>query len=124
MEQAMRTLWLGSGTGLVMLIAMAFDSITEFDQWPSHDQRELRQEFAALEQLAQTRMKLVEDLVAGHRSLFEVAAGFRELSQQSSSDLLRFVRMFHPGRSDEELHYLHVLMHVQAACRRDRIDDT
>ena len=113
----MRTLWLGSGIVAVAFVAMTCLLGSSYDEWQQDNDRELRQDLRAFEELTRKRAQMVEELVAGRRSLFEAAAFFRALSEQSSIDLLHYLRMFHPGRSDEELYYLHVLMHVEGNCR-------
>jgi hypothetical protein len=124
MEHTVRMLWLSCGVAAVVLVAMAIGFLGSCDQWHHDHDQELRRELAELEQLARKRAQIVEELIAGQRSLFEAAAGFRELSEASSDDLLRYLRMFHPGRTDEELYYLHVLMHVEANFRWKGTDVT
>ena len=85
---------------------------------------EHKEDLKVLAQSARERTELVDELVAGQRTLFETAARFRELSAESPVDLLRYLRMFHPNRSDDELHYLHVLMYVEANCRRNGTDNS
>jgi hypothetical protein len=117
-----RTLYMACGIAVVLMLALAFSLLGTFDHRYAerHDDVELK----ALAQSAQERTELVEELVAGQRSLFETAARFRELSAESPVDLLPYLRIFHPGHNDDELHYLHVLMYVEANCRRSGTDNS
>ena len=64
------------------------------------------------------RYDAVELLLAGQATLRETAQRFRALADGRSDDLLHFLSVYHPGRSVDELHYLHVLNYVDL--RADR----
>jgi hypothetical protein len=120
-----RILYAVVGIAVVLLAAMAISLLGTLDPRCDHrTDEERRQDLRALAQSACERTEWVDELVAGRRSLFETAARFRELSAESPVDLLPYLRIFHPDRSDEELHYLHVLMYVEANCRRNGTDNS
>lgn len=117
-----RTLYLVSGIAVVLFLVMAISLLGTCDaRYPTSDDAR-QQELAALAHSARERTDAVNELVEGRRSLFQAVIRFRQLSAESPVDLLPYLRIFHPGRSDDELHYLHVLMYVEANCRRTGAD--
>jgi hypothetical protein len=118
MRPSARTLHLGSWVTVTLLVAMLvrFLGTAEYDH---RDYVAPSPDVAGLEEVGRQRARVIEELIAGRPSLFEAAARFRELSAESPVDGLHFLRMYHPRCSDDELHYLHVLMHANGACRRN-----
>jgi hypothetical protein len=122
MEHTIRMLWLGCGIAFVGLAASCF--FVSNDCWQGEGDQELRPGLVEREELTRARLRVVEDLVASRLSLFEAVACFRELSAESPVDVVHYLRIYHPDRTDDELHYIHVLMHVQANCRGRGVDAT
>jgi hypothetical protein len=52
-------------------------------------------------------------LLAGRIDLKEAAARFQEITAADLNDILPLLRLLHPGRTDAEIYYLHVIMYLQ-----------
>jgi hypothetical protein len=100
-----------------LLVVFTLHIVTTFEvpffDEPTQEAERHREE---LSRTAAKRLEAVEELLAGRRSLSETAARFRELTEESPFDTLQGLRISHPGYSDDELHYVHVLAFVEAHC--------
>jgi hypothetical protein len=63
------------------------------------------------------RKQAVDELLAGKATLPETAHRFRALTLTDPIDITRALEQLYPSYSEDELHYMHVLMYVEAACK-------
>lgn len=126
MDTAPRSVFLAAIT-IALLAGVAIRTVTtlELPMSPVEDEADREHRVRKLEQMrraCEARMAALDDLLTGRRSLSQTAATFRELTNECPFDVLPALRNLHPGASDDELHYLHVIHYVEAFCRRTGTD--
>jgi hypothetical protein len=63
------------------------------------------------------RRQAVEELLEGKASLPEPVGRFRVLRAAEPIDIMRALDRLFPGHSEDELHYKHVFLYAETACK-------
>jgi hypothetical protein len=101
------------------LVAFGMVAVGLWEDGPLGPPDDLQERAAQLERQRQAglrrmeaRARVVEDVIERNLPLLEAAARFRDLTR-SAPEVLTQLRLSHPGCSDDELHCLHVIHHVE-----------
>lgn len=121
MDTVARSVYLTAGLTAAVLLGLTIQAVSHLPVIATESEAERAEQRRRLEvmcRISEERREAANELLAGRRTLSETAACFRQFTEDCPFDILPTLRVLNPGHSDEDLHYLHVLMFIRAECCR------